>query len=128
MQRRNLMTAAQGSALSPWAAAGPAAGRATLHLQTSPPAGFLYHAGPDVWPQLRPGQSLDLVREPQNPHDLRGVRLDWRGYKLGYLPRRENIAVSQMLDHSQRLTAKIASLQNTPVPWQRTQIKIHAEI
>src|SRR5689334_23732236 len=37
-----------------------------------------------------PIYALDLVREPENPHDANAVRVEWRGRKLGYVPRRDN--------------------------------------
>ncbi|GAB4349407.1 MAG: hypothetical protein Kow006_11050 [Gammaproteobacteria bacterium] len=61
-------------------------------------AGFQYHDGEAIWEQLRVGQRLHLQREPDNRHDRRAVRIDWQGRKLGYLPRAENAAVSQMLE------------------------------
>jgi hypothetical protein len=39
---------------------------------------------------------LELVRESQNAYDERAVRVDWRGQKLGYVPRMENTTVDQM--------------------------------
>lgn len=62
-------------------------------LQTSPLAGFQYHQGEQLWAQLAIGQRLQLVREPDNRHDERAVRVDWHGHKLGYIPRLDNAAV-----------------------------------
>ena len=66
---------------------------AHILLQDSPLAGFQYHAGKAVWPQLRVGDALTLVREPDNAHDARAVRVEWQGRKIGYVPRRENADV-----------------------------------
>ncbi|MCO6440889.1 MAG: HIRAN domain-containing protein [Nitrococcus mobilis] len=46
------------------------------------------------------------VREPANPHDPKAVRIDWHNQKLGYVPRDENTAISQMLDRGERLGAR----------------------
>jgi hypothetical protein len=40
---------------------------------------------------LRPDQPLTLVREPTNPRNPQAVRIDWRGRKLSYVPRRREI-------------------------------------
>lgn len=40
-----------------------------VELQRSPVAGFQYHRGEALWPLLTVGASLDLVREPDNPHE-----------------------------------------------------------
>ena len=93
-------------------------------VQRSPLAGFQFHQGEAVWPNLRVGQPLALIREPDNPHDRRAVRVDWRGHKLGYVPRRENTAVSQMLDRGERLEARIVRLRESPSPWQRIELAI----
>ncbi len=87
-----------------------------LVLQVSPLAGFQFHQGPRVWKRLAVGDPLTLVREPDNPHDPRAVRVEWRGHKLGYLPRVENTAASQLLDRGARLCARIAWLHTDPDP------------
>jgi hypothetical protein len=43
-------------------------------VQSSPLAGFKYHAGEDLWPELREGDRLDLVREPDNERRQRDPR------------------------------------------------------
>ena len=43
-------------------------------LLVSPLAGFQYHYGEMLWPQLAIGQPLTLTREADNPHDERAVR------------------------------------------------------
>jgi hypothetical protein len=93
-------------------------------LQTSPIAGFQYHQGETLWPQLAVGQPLQLVREPDNRHDNRAVRMDWQGQKLGYLPRLDNAAVSQLLDRGERLEAVIVGLENSSNPWDRVGVEV----
>ena len=87
-------------------------------------AGFQYHQGEKLWRRLRPGATLELVREPDNPYDPRAVRLDWRGRKLGYVPRRDNAAVSQLLDNKQSLSARIVRLRESEDPWQRIEFEV----
>lgn len=102
---------------------GPAAGRA-IELQRSPLAGFQYHQGVTLWPSLRVGAALDLVREPDNAYDPRAVRVDWQGRKLGYLPRLDNAAASQLLDRGQPLRAEIVELRDSHNPWERVGFAI----
>jgi hypothetical protein len=97
----------------------------SLVLQQSPLAGFQYHSGPNVWPLLRLGQPLRLVRELQNHYDERAVAVYWGDYKLGYVPRGENAAVAQMLDRAeQRLQATIVWLAEDSNPWNRVGFQI----
>lgn len=93
-------------------------------LQTSPLAGFQYHNGETIWPQLAVGQSLQLVREADNRYDDRAVRVEWQGHKLGYIPRLDNAAVSQLLDRGEQLEAVIVGLQNSTNPWERMMVEV----
>jgi hypothetical protein len=56
-------------------------------VQSSPLAGFQFYAGSALWDEMKAGDPLVLVREPDNSHDAGAVRVEWRGRKLGYLPR-----------------------------------------
>ena len=93
-------------------------------VQSSPLAGFQYHAGASVWEELKVGDRLALSREPDNPHDRHAVRVDWRGQQLGYLPRAENHAVAAEMDRGGRVEARIAQLRSHPNPWQRVLVEV----
>ncbi|QDX81410.1 HIRAN protein [Denitratisoma sp. DHT3] len=93
-------------------------------VQSSPLAGFQYYAGNARWDEMREGDRLDLVREPDNPHDAWAVRVEWRGEKLGYLPRAENRAVATELDRGGRVEARIARLRQHRNPWQRVLVEV----
>jgi len=95
-----------------------------LELQRSTLAGFQYHQGETVWPLLAVGASLELVREPHNAHDLRAVRVDWQGQKLGYVPRIDNAAVSQLLDRGHGLRAEVVALRESNRPWERIEFAV----
>lgn len=97
---------------------------AHILLQDSPLAGFQYHAGKKLWPQMRVGDALALVREPDNPHDARAVRVEWRGHKIGYVPRRENADVARLMDGGQALEARIVRLAEGRDPWSRVRFEI----
>lgn len=95
-----------------------------LLVQSSPLAGFQYHAGEALWARLQVGDALDLIREPDNPHDARAVRVEWRGVMLGYLPRAENEAVAAALDRGERVAGRIAALVRHQNPWRRVRIEV----
>lgn len=118
------LLAALGAGVAAGATAQP---RRRVLIQISPLAGFQYHAGEELWPQLAIDQPLALVREPDNPHDAEAVRIDWRGRKLGYLPRVENTAVAQMMDRGERLSARISALRQAADPWQRVGIEVYLD-
>jgi hypothetical protein len=93
-------------------------------VQSSPLAGFQFYAGRELWDEMKAGDALVLVREPDNTHDANAVRVEWRGRKLGYLPRAENRAVAEELDRGGRVTARIARLHRHLDPWKRIQIEV----
>lgn len=84
---------------------------AVIVVQRSPLAGFRHYDGGDVRRDLKPGDRLELVREPENPYDANAVRVEWRGVKLGYVPRRDNAAVARQMDRGAALEARFASLR-----------------
>lgn len=100
------------------------AGEVRILVQSSPLAGFQYHAGTELWSEMREGDALSLVREADNEHDARAVRVEWRGRKLGYLPRKENRAVSAAMDGGEPVQARIARLREHRNPWQRMLIEV----
>jgi len=111
---------------------GPARGeepRASVRLlvQSSPLAGFRYHAASSVWAELRMGHKLELAREADNPHDPNAVSVSWRGQKLGYVPRRENAALAWGLDRGEALRARISRLAQHPNPARRIEFEVYVE-
>lgn len=93
-------------------------------LQSSPLAGFQYYEGKALWEQMRIGDVLTLVREPDNSHDPLAVRVEWKGNKLGYVPRRENQAIARQLDHGNPLEARIVRLVKHRDPWKRIEFEV----
>ena len=100
---------------------------ARVLVQSSPLAGFRHHAAAEVWDQLALGSPLDLIREPDNPHDRNAVRVDWAGQKLGYVPRRANAALAWALDRGAHVNARISVLREHRDPRQRLEFEVFAE-
>ncbi len=83
---------------------------AEILIQVSMTAGLRYHEAKAVWDEMQVGDSLTLVREPENPYDARAVRVEWHGHKLGYIPRTENEAVARQMDRGNPLQARLTKL------------------
>ena len=98
-----------------------------LLVQSSPLAGFRYHAAASVWRELRVGDALELAREPENPYDPNAVAVSWRGQKLGYVPRRANAALAWGLDRGEELRARISRLREHPNPARRIEFEVYVE-
>lgn len=121
MLREILWSAALGLAL----AAPAAAQQLRVLVQTSPLAGFQYYGGKILWDEMREGDRLTLVREPGNRHDPYAVRVEWRGTKLGYLPRSDNRAVAAEIDKGTPIGARIGRLSRDPNPWKRLRVDVY---
>lgn len=101
-----------------------AAGEAVQILQTSPVAGFQYHAGPALFPLMHVGDPLVLVRERDNPYDPRAVRVYWYGIQIGYAPRADNADLARFMDGGVAVEARILHLQRSRDPWKRVLMEI----
>ena len=97
-------------------------------IQNSPLAGSQYYALADFWAEIKLGDGLELIREPDNPHDRNAIRVEWRGHKLGYVPRAQNRAVAAAMDVGDRLTARVSSISDNKNPWQRLAFEVFAEL
>ena len=94
-------------------------------VQSSPLAGSQYYAVEALWGEMRLGDRLTLVREPENRYDKSAVRIEWKGHKLGYVPRKNNRLVAESLDIGEALEARISKLRDDPDPWQRVEFEIY---
>lgn len=104
------------------------AAEARIIVQQSPLAGFQYYDGKVLWDNMRVGDALTLVREPQNPHDSNAVRVEWKGQPLGYVPRRDNSDIARQMDRGVPAQARIVRLKEARNPWQRVEFEIFVEL
>lgn len=101
--------------------------RVQLLVQSSPLAGYRYGEGAEIWLLLREGDALELVPEPGNVHDANAVRVEWRGRKLGYVPRRQNAALAWGLERGVPLRARVSRLVAHPNPARRIEFEVYIE-
>lgn len=104
---------------------------AIAHAQTvrlvvarSPLAGYTHYEAEAHFDEIQVGDALTLVREHDNARDANAIRVEWHGIKLGYLPRRENLAVARELDRGGTVEARIAALSHHPDPRKRLLIEL----
>lgn len=95
-----------------------------LLVQSSPLAGSQYYNAGELWREMQVGDALTLIREPENRHDVRAIRVEWRSHKLGYVPRAENRSVAAAMDEGHRVSARISRLKEDSNPWKRVEIEI----
>lgn len=108
----------------PTRAAEPTA-NAKILLQSSPLAGFRHYKGKQLWSELKVGDPLQLVREPDNSYDANAVRVEWQGHKLGYVPRADNEALARFMDRGSKAEARITRLKKSRNPWQRMEFEVY---
>ncbi|HMV18882.1 MAG TPA: HIRAN domain-containing protein [Zoogloea sp.] len=94
-------------------------------VQNSPLAGFQYYSGKILWDEMREGDPLVLVREPDNRHDTAAIRVEWRGVQLGHLPRAENAALAAEMDRGVKVEGRIGRLTKDPNPWKRLRVEVY---
>ena len=106
----------------------PQAESLSLLISRLPLAGSQYHALERVWDEIRPGDTLSLVREPRHPHDGNAIRVDWHGHPIGYIPRRRNQALATAMDAGMPLNARVEQVRQHRDPWQRMELAVFANL
>jgi hypothetical protein len=107
---------------------GARAAEAMIVVQRSPLAGFRHSEGRKVLRELRPGDRLELVREPGNPYDANAVRVEWRGVRLGYVPRRDNSPVARQMDRGAVLEARLSAVRENRNRSVRIELEVVAPL
>ena len=62
-------------------------------------AGYQFGEGALVLDHLKPGARLEMVAEPDNPHDPSAIALYFEGKRLGYIPADHNEYFAIMLHY-----------------------------
>ena len=101
--------------------------KARIVLGAQPLAGFQYYAGKQVWDELKIGDALTLIREPDNAYDPQAIRVEWRGAKLGYVPRAGNETIAKFLDRGAKVSGRIVNLHAGRSHWQRILFEVLVE-
>lgn len=100
---------------------------ARILIQSSPLAGFQFYRGKVLWSEMKVGDPLALVREPDNTYDPNAVRVEWRGEKLGYVPRADNADLARHMDRGTKVEARISRLAEDRNPWRRIRFDVFVQ-
>jgi hypothetical protein len=73
-------------------------------------AGFAHYEGEHCQSRIQPGEALNLKREPGNKHDANAIEVYWYHHKTGYVPRRHNAALSQLMDKHEIIRAQVTAV------------------
>lgn len=83
-----------------------------IHLFDTYIAGTSHLKDKEPLKNISPGDHLILQREDNRFDDKAIVILDSSGAKLGYVPEKDNIVFSRLMDAGKRLTAKVNSVKD----------------
>ena len=82
-----------------------------IHLITSNVAGMDYVDNIDeIFPKIKIGDRLELFREASNEHDYRAILVKYGGEKIGYVPRKDNHVLSNLMDGGKQLYGIVESI------------------
>jgi hypothetical protein len=88
-------------------------------------AGLQYYSASEILTELRPGLIADLVREPQNAYDYKAVAVYALGQKLGYLQRRHNLVLCNILDAGLPIYAEISRVNPEAVSYEQVRLRLY---
>ena len=88
-------------------------------------AGSQFYDGDSIINDLKVGDALELVPEPNNPFDKFAVIIKYQDKQIGYIPRSDNRYIARMLEQGMQLDCEILSLQPDEDPWQKIQVAVH---
>ena len=78
----------------------------------------------DLEPHIAEGDKLDFFREPKNAYDDKAIVIrNADGVKLGYVPQRDNIVFSRLMDAGKLLFGRV-----TKKKWRDGWLKINIKI
>ncbi len=81
-------------------------------------AGVSFEGRQDVIAGLRAGAPLELLRQPDNPHDPNAIAVHYGTLQLGFFNRRLAAHIAPLIDAGARYRARIASLTGASTPAQ----------
>ena len=87
-------------------------------------AGYQFHGGIELEPQMAVGDELELARELENPHDGLAVAIRWRCLRIGYVPRVINAVIARRLDVGDHRACQLIRLDDQADPWERVAFTI----
>lgn len=79
----------------------------------------------NIGESLKEGERLVFYREPENEHDPQAIRIEnLKGEKIGYVPRKDNVVFSRLMDAGKVLFAKVIE-KEMKGKWLKIKIKIY---
>lgn len=64
----------------------------------------------EIFPKIKIGDRLELFREASNEYDYRAILVKYDGEKIGYVPRKDNHVLSNLMDGGKQLYGIVESI------------------
>ena len=90
-------------------------------------AGVKHHKFYEIAGELKEGDSVQLIPEPDNKYDKFAVKIEALGTMLGYVPKIFSEEVSQMIAEGKSLSTTIVKLSPELDPWNALRIKLEED-
>lgn len=91
-------------------------------------AGYQYQSSSEYQQLMKAGDPLDLVREPQNFYDNNAIAIFWNGTKLGYIPKKHNLVLKNMIDEGIGLVSIIKTITLVAESWERVEVEVYVNL
>lgn len=90
-------------------------------------AGFQRYDGALVLGKMKPGKSVEMVFEPDNPYDSNAIMLRYKGVKIGYVPAKDNYLMAQLayFGHSDVFECRIIQVNPQADPWEQVRLAVY---
>lgn len=89
-------------------------------------AGFRYYNGPQLINKMEIGDTIKLVREPNNKYDNKAIALYFQNNKIGFIPQMDNQVISNMMDvNMMLLNAEISYVNPKKDSWEQLEIIVN---
>jgi hypothetical protein len=98
-----------------------------IYLHQSFVRGFQYYMGQELIDNMKQGEILELVREPENKYDESAIALYYQGHKIGYIPAESNETLSKIIDANLlELHCQITAINTKAMAWENIFIALYA--
>ena len=89
--------------------------------------GFQHWDGATQLENMKPGMKVDLIAEPDNPHDPSAMAIYFDKTKLGYMPAESNelLATLAFYGHGGVFEARIMQVNSELDPWKQVRVGVY---
>jgi len=91
-------------------------------------AGYPYYDGESIEDRLLTGKEVIFRREPDSPYDAKAVEVYSGGKKLGYITKKDNRIIADLLDLGISVKGEIRKRNFDDRPSKRVKISVYKEI